>query len=179
MSRATMKKSSLKHIGIICGLLILSLLLIPFKPAATQTQNPRPQNQAPTAPPTLGLEQGYLVLRFDLKNKTAQPVQIGALGILTVFNNIITGRTLPQAHEICSFSDPYIGQDGGYLQVTRLSGHGPALVVVPEGRTPFEAYQLLNEPMRPNQTFEGTFAWMVHSQAYAENEWSKVTPWNP
>ena len=30
--------------------------------------------------------------------------------------------------------------------MTRLSGQGPALVVVPEGKTPFEAYRLLNEP---------------------------------
>ena len=71
-----------------------------------------------------------------------------------------------------------IGQDAGYLQVTRLTGKGPALLVVPEGKTPFEAYQLLNEPTRPAQTFEGTFAWMAHSQAYAENEWKGVQQWN-
>ncbi|HLK56813.1 MAG TPA: DUF5695 domain-containing protein [Chthonomonadaceae bacterium] len=128
---------------------------------------------------TWALEQGKLVLRFDVKNNTAEPVQIGALGIPMIFNNIITGRTLQQAHEICSFFDPYIGQDAGYLQVTRLSGHGPALLVVPEGKTPFEAYRPLNEPMRPNQTFEGAFAWMAHSQAYAENEWRNADPWNP
>jgi hypothetical protein len=124
------------------------------------------------------LDNGRLSLRFDLKNKGTTPVQIGALGIPVVFNNMITGRSLEQAHEICSFSDPYIGLDAGYLQVTRLSGHGPALVVVPEGQTPFEAYQLLNEPTRPNQTFEGTFAWMVHTQALAENEWKDARQWN-
>ena len=46
-------------------------------------------------------------------------------------------------------------------------------------QTPFEAYQLLNEPTRPNQTFEGAFAWMVHTQAYAEDEWKNVQQWNP
>ena len=125
------------------------------------------------------IQDGRLVLRFELKNKTAQPVQLGALGIPVVFNNIITGRNLKEAHEKCSFSDPYIGQDAGYLQVTRLSGAGPALVVVPDGRTPFEAYQLLTEPTRPSQTFEGAFAWMVHTQAYADDEWRGVVPWNP
>ena len=124
------------------------------------------------------VENGRLILRYELKNKTSEPLQIGALGIPMGFNNHITGRNLQQAHEICSFSDPYIGQDAGYLQVTRLSGKGPALVVVPESKTPFEAYQLLNEPTRPNQTFEGTFAWMAHSQAYAENEWKGVEQWN-
>lgn len=125
------------------------------------------------------LQGGRLVLRFDLRNETAEPVQIGALGIPMIFNNIISDRNLEQAHEICSFFDPYIGQDAGYLQVTRLSGHGPALVVTPYGRTPFEAYMPLREPMYPNQTFEGAFAWMAHSAAYAENEWKSAKPWNP
>ena len=79
-------------------------------------------------------------LRFELKNRTAAPVEIGALGIPMIFNNVLNNRSLDQAHTICSFQDPYIGADAGYLQVTRLSGHGPALVVVPDGRTPFEAY---------------------------------------
>ena len=125
------------------------------------------------------IDNGHLVLRFELKNTTAEPVQIGALGIPVVFNNMITGRNLKEAHEKCSFSDPYIGQDAGYLQVTRLSGAGPALVVVPDGQTPFEGYQLLTEPTRPSQTFEGAFAWMVHTRALAENEWRDAVPWNP
>ncbi len=125
------------------------------------------------------VDNGRLVLRFDLKNKTTQPIQLGALGIPMIFNNMLTGRSLKEAHEKCSFSDPYIGQDAGYLQVTRLSGSGPALIVVPVGQTPFEAYQPLSEPARPSQTFEGAFAWMVHTQAYMEDEWRGVVPWNP
>ena len=125
------------------------------------------------------VENGRLVLRFELKNKSSQPVQIGALGMPMIFNNIITGRNLKEAHEKCSFSDPYIGQDAGYLQVTRLNGLGPALVVVPDGQTSFEAYGPLAEPTRPSQTFEGAFAWMVHTRAYADDEWRGVDPWNP
>jgi len=125
------------------------------------------------------VQDGRLALHFEIKNKSDKAVEIGALGIPVVFNNLITGRSLEEAHEKCSFSDPYVGLDGGYLQVTRLSGKGPALVVTPERNTPFAAYQLLTEPMRPNQTFEGTFSWMVQSQAYAENEWKDAQPWNP
>jgi len=125
------------------------------------------------------LDNGRLVLSFELKNKTTQPVQIGALGIPMIFDNILTGRNLQEAHDRCSFADPYIGQDAGYLQVTRLNGHGPALLVIPDGQTPFEAYQPLAEPMRPSQTFEGAFAWMVHTQAYADEEWGSADPWNP
>ena len=57
-----------------------------------------------------------------------------------IFNNVLNERSLEDAHAKCSFYDPYIGEDAGYLQVTRLSGHGPALLVVPDGKTPFEAY---------------------------------------
>ena len=97
-----------------------------------------------------------------------------------------------QAHAVCSFYDPYIGEDAGYLQVTRLSGHGPALLVVPDGKTPFEAYNpildkpdhwgakpIFTDPTPRGITFEGFYEWMVHSQAYAENEWKSAQPWNP
>ncbi len=140
---------------------------------------------------TWGLQGSNLVLRFTLKNKTAQPVQIGALGIPMIFNNVLNDRSLDQAHAICSFYDPYIGEDAGYLQVTRLSGHGPALLVLPSGKTPFEAYnpilderssdsaEIFRDPTPRGITFEGFYEWMVHSAAYAENEWKKATPWNP
>jgi len=137
------------------------------------------------------LEDGKLALRFTLKNKTAGSVQVGALGIPMIFNNVLNDRSLEQAHAICSFYDPYIGEDAGYLQVTRLSGHGPALLVLPDGKTPFEAYNPILDARHSTGasifrdltprgiTFEGFYDWMVHSAAFAENEWKKATPWNP
>jgi hypothetical protein len=137
------------------------------------------------------IEEGKLTLRFTLKNKTDELIEIGALGIPMIFNNVLNNRSLEQAHALCSFYDPYIGEDAGYLQVTRLTGQGPALLVVPEGRTPFEAYNPIQNRGRSanatvftdatprDVTFEGFYEWMVHSQAYAENEWKKAEPWNP
>ncbi len=127
---------------------------------------------------TWKLENGNPVLSFELHNKSGTAIELGATSIPLVFNNILTDRSLAEAHRICSFSDPYIGRDAGYLQVTRLSGLGPALIVVPDGKTPFEAYQPLSEPMRPNQTFEGIFGWVIHSRAYADTEWKNAVPWN-
>ena len=131
------------------------------------------------------LENGKLVLKFDLKNKSTSPVEIGALGIPLIFNNLITDftrsrpRSLDQAHKICSFTDPAICMDAGYVQVTRLSGHGPALVVVEEGRTPLEAYNPLRDDQTArSQTFEGFYEWTVHSLAFAENEWKNAQPWD-
>lgn len=135
---------------------------------------------------------GRLVMRFDITNRAMSPVQLGALGMPMVFNNILTDRTLEQAHTGCSFADPYIGRDAGYVQVTRLNGRGPTLLVLPDAHTPFEAYSPLlppkpaaNEPTAVftdatprSNTFEGFYEWLVHSSAYAEQEWSKAQPWN-
>ena len=98
-----------------------------------------------------------------------------------VFNNLLTGRPLDEAHERCSFATPYPGNDGGYVQVTRLNGHGPALLVLPEPGTPLEAYRpLWDDPTPRGVTFEGFYEWMVHSRAYAENEWKGAAGhWNP
>jgi uncharacterized protein DUF5695 len=142
-----------------------------------------------------GVINGKLTLRFTVANHTNTPVEIGGLGVPMVFNNDMNERTLGQAHAICSFSDPYIGRQGGYLQVTRLNGHGPALLVIPEGKTSFEAYKPILSPhwrehRKPKPeiymdltprgiTFEGFYDWMVVSQAFAENEWKKAQPWNP
>jgi hypothetical protein len=138
------------------------------------------------------LDEGKLVLRFTLKNKTTGPVQVGALGISMVFNNVLNDRSLEEAHAKCSFYDPYIGEDAGYLQVTRLNGHAPALLVVPDGKTPFEAYSpilskgrsreaapIFTDPTPRWVTFEGFYDWMVHSKAFADNEWKNAKQWNP
>jgi hypothetical protein len=82
-------------------------------------------------------EGGTLTLRFTLTNTSGAAVEIGGLGIPMVFNNIMNGRTLDQAYKLCSFYDPYIGEDAGYVQVSQLSGTGPVLLVVPDGHTPF------------------------------------------
>jgi len=70
---------------------------------------------------TWAVDGGKLVLRFTLTNNSARAIEIGALGIPMIFNNVLNDRSLDQAHAICSFYDPYIGEDAGYLQVTRLN----------------------------------------------------------
>src|SRR5438270_10369957 len=42
------------------------------------------------------------------------------------------------------------------LQVTRLSGQGPALLVLPEGKTPFEAYNPILGARRSTRSEEHT-----------------------
>jgi len=141
---------------------------------------------------TWEIESNKLVLRFAIKNTSEAIVEVGALGIPMIFNNVLNDRSLEEAHAKCSFYDPYLGEDAGYLQVTRLSGRGPALLVAPEGHTSFEAYNpildkadrfgatpVFIDPTPRGITFEGFYEWMVHSQAYAENEWKQSQQWNP
>lgn len=139
-----------------------------------------------------GIEDGKLALRFTLRNPGKHAIEIGSLGIPLVFDNIMSGKSLDQAHVECSFSDPSIAEGAGYVQVTRLNGHGPALVVVPDGHTPLEAYRPIDGPHGRNakpalfedltprsMTFEGFYEWMVASAAYQQNEWKHAEPWNP
>lgn len=122
---------------------------------------------------------GDLILRFEITNTTTIPYEIGALGIPMIFNNNMDWKNLDSAHMDNVFFDPYIGNDAGYLQVNRLHGNGPSLLVIPHQNAAFEAYNPLNSDPTPRSiTFEGFHEWMIHSKAYAENEWKGVDQWN-
>ncbi|GAA3270264.1 hypothetical protein GCM10020258_43850 [Sphingomonas yabuuchiae] len=136
-------------------------------------------------------DKGTPALRFTLTNTSNAPVEVGGLGLPMVFDNIISDRTLEQAHAKASFADPYIGRDAGYVQVTRLNGAGPALLVLPERATPLEAYvpiptlretksqAVISEASPRTQTSEGFYDWTIASAAYAQTDWAKAgAPWN-
>ena len=124
-------------------------------------------------------ENGKLVLRFKVSNPSGKAVEIGAFGAPMVFNNLLTGRSLEETHDKCSFSDPYVGGQAGYLQVTRLNGAGPVLLVLPQNETSFEAYRpLYDDPTSREVTFEGFYEWMSLTKAYEKNEWKRTQPWN-
>ena len=124
-------------------------------------------------------DKGVLVLKFKIKNKSNSELEIGALGMPLIFNNILHEESLDDAHARNVFYDPYIGADAGYLQATRLSGKGSALLVLPFGKTPFEAYNpLLDDPTPRGTTFEGFYEWMPLTKAIAETDWKAAQPWN-
>ena len=122
---------------------------------------------------------GDLVLRFQIKNNSLQKVEIGSLGIPMIFNNILEGKSLDEAHHDNVFYDPYIGQDAGYLQVNRLHGKGGSMLVIPHQNAGFEAYNPLNDDPTPKGVvFEGFHEWLIHSKANAEMDWKGVEQWN-
>jgi hypothetical protein len=136
-------------------------------------------------------DNGVLSMRFTLVNASDAPIEVGGLGMPMVFDNIILDRDLDQAHAQASFVDPYIGRDAGYLQVTRLNGQGPALLVLPEKGTPLEAYRPIIEARAAkdgdiftdrsprSQVSEGFYDWTVASKGFAAKEWAKAgEQWN-
>ncbi|MFD1771146.1 DUF5695 domain-containing protein [Sphingobacterium suaedae] len=123
--------------------------------------------------------EGSLTLRFTIKNPTKETYEIGALGIPMIFNNNMDWKSLDSAHADNVFFDPYIGKDAGYLQVNRLHGKGPSLLVLPQENAAFEAYNPLNNDPTPRSiTFEGFHEWVIHSKAYADTKWKGVEQWN-
>ena len=113
-------------------------------------------------------DHGDLILSFEISNPTDYTIEIGALGIPLPFNNNMDWKNLDQAHAQNVFFDPYIGQDAGYLQVNRLHGNGPSLLVLPYKNAGFEAYNPLNTDPTPRSiTFEGFHEWLIHSKAHA------------
>jgi len=123
-----------------------------------------------------------LAVRFNFTNTASSAVELGSLGMPVAINNIFTNRLATDTQAKCSFADPYIGLDAGFVRVSPLSGNGNALVITPLGASSFEAWRFLKEPAGSygyqSQTYEGTYEWQVHSLAYAQNEWKSTTPWN-
>ena len=64
-----------------------------------------------------------------------------------------------------TFTDFHMGMHHGWVSVTRASGTGPVLVVVPEGETAFESWQSLRDDAA-NSGPLWTPAIMLHSKAH-------------
>lgn len=159
----------------------------PVEPLPVQGNTLAAANLAATLPDDIPVsinrywetDQGDLVLRFEITNRSTTSIEIGSLGIPLIFNNILEGKNLDQAHHDNVFFDPYIGKDAGYLQVNRLHGKGGSLLVLPHQNAGFEAYNpLSDDPTPKGVVFEGFHEWLIHSMANAETEWGEATPWN-
>lgn len=122
-----------------------------------------------------------LGLTFTVTNTGSRVLEIGAAGFPIEFNSIFTYTN--DVYTECSFTDPNIGLDAGYLRVARLQGTGHAMAVTPIGSTPLEAWNFLHEDEDTSlyyhsQVFEGFYEWQTHTLAYSQQEWAAVEPWN-
>lgn len=128
---------------------------------------------------SLGLERHYVLapdghglqMRFELRNRGAAAVEVGAWGAAMVFDTMATEgggqRTLVDLAGNCSMVDPAISGEGGWVSVTRMTGTGGVLLVVPEGGVGVEAYREMHEASG-GQAFE----LLSLSKAWADDEWA-------
>lgn len=125
------------------------------------------------------VEGDHVEFDVQIENPTTNRYEIGGLGFAMIFNQIFTDNTLDESHTNSGFIDPYIGLDAGYLQVTRLNGQAPVLLVLPQAGTQFEAYRpLLDDQTHRDVHFEGLYEWTVFSKAYYQTEWDNKRQWN-
>ena len=134
-----------------------------------------------------------IVMSLVLTNSGREAVEVGGLDISLVTDNDWTGLSLEQNAARCSLSDPYPGLDGGFVRVVRIAGGGPVLIVAPASSFACSAAlpgltdcggrlenwrQLREDPARRGVSFEGFYAWVVHSKAWAEQEWAAAQQFN-
>jgi hypothetical protein len=116
-------------------------------------------------------------MSFILTNTNASAaIVVGAFGASLPFNNDWTGLSLEQNAAQCSLLDPYIGLDAGFARVTRITGRGPLLLVIPNVFRPctvsgaaaaaclgrLEAWRKMTEDPTPRSvSFEGFYEWQV------------------
>ena len=79
-----------------------------------------------------------------------------------------------------SFIEPVLLAGGGYVQVTRTTGTGPVLLLLPLLGTEFEAWRPLRKEdlLLPETMFENSYELLFHSAGFARREWRHATPWN-
>lgn len=68
-------------------------------------------------------------LTYNVSNAGNATLELGAFASSLTFNQDWTGLSLPQTAASCSLFDPYMGLDGGYVRVARISGTGPVMLV--------------------------------------------------
>ena len=129
-----------------------------------------------------GAAGGASVVTWELTNTASYSLEVGAFGASMPFNQMFTGRRLENVAAKCSFTDVYVGGGAGYVQVSRASGGGPVLLVLPGGGTGdgFEGWRPLKAEDRASYDWmhEMLYEVLFHTAAYAKQEWRNAQPWN-
>ncbi|CAL8460615.1 g144 [Coccomyxa elongata] len=123
---------------------------------------------------------GGIIVSYALTNLDPfNAIEIGALSIPLVFQGRWDGLTLEQMARLSTFTDMHVGGHHGWVTVTRMSGRGPILLLLPEKGTKFEAWRSGREDAA-NAGPLWTAHIMLHSKSYRDLEWSDAEEsWNP
>jgi hypothetical protein len=150
--------------------------------AGARTAAPCPLRVTRTVASDPGAHDGALQLRLEVRNPAtaAAPVTLEALGLSMPFDQLFAGRSLVQVAAQCAFVEPFLGAAGGYVQVTRATGDGPVLLLLPLPGTAFEAWRPLKQEdkMAPGFMYENTYELVLLSAGYVAREWAAAPQWN-
>lgn len=118
---------------------------------------------------------GGFIIQINLTNTQSYAQQLGGLGMSMIFNNDWSGLDLKTTAQHCSFTEPYIGQDGAWVKVVRVSGAGRILLIIPSENGGMNAWRpLLTDPTQRSATSEGFYEYTFLADAYRTNEWNTV-----
>eukprot|EP00798_Chlamydomonas_sp_ICE-L_P025828 gene25828-11504_t len=107
-------------------------------------------------------------------------LELGSVALSMPMDQYFADRNLETVARQCSFVEAYVGGRFGYIQVTKASGQGPTLLILPAPGTSFEAWRPLRgeDPANLGFGFEGHHELLLHSKAWATNEWREAHQWN-
>ena len=122
---------------------------------------------------------GNLAMTFIVRNHSTLPVTIGSIGAAMIFNSDYDNLQRTNMYRQCTYVNPYIGGNAGYLRISRFNGRPPMLYVLPGPQSGFEAYRPLSDDRDAAWPALGAMQeWLVHSLSYCRTSWKNAQPWN-
>lgn len=132
-----------------------------------------------------GLNDDTLVLTFNVTANAGKDVEFGGIGFAQTYYNDWSGLSSDDTYNNCVISDPAIHSDGGYVQINRVNGASPSLLVTSMNdqsfRTPLVQWRNIRAQNGGNPTIytdntglsitnEGHYRWMVATAGFTSED---------
>lgn len=132
-----------------------------------------------------GLNDDTLVLTFNVSANGGKDVEFGGIGFAQAYYNNWSGLSIDDTYDYCVVADPAIHSDGGYIQINRVSGASPSLLVAAMNdqstRTPLVQWRNIRSQDGGNPTLytdntgvtftnEGHYRWMVATAGFTSDD---------
>ena len=123
-----------------------------------------------------------IIMQWNLTNTGHIALEFGGIGFRMLFANNWTDLATQEAYGRCIVAEPSIVGDGGHVQVNRLNGASPSLLVTPvTGNSSFTPLQQWRETyggdveMFTDRTYwnfgwEGIYQWMVATAGFTQDD---------
>lgn len=131
---------------------------------------------------TTGQTDESIKLSFNFTNTGTQAIQLGGVGFVQNYFNNWTQTTIDETYQRCVVVEPSINSDGGYVQVTRVNGASPSLLIAPatNSSTPLQQWRkvptgpqaptLYADPSQIGITYEGMYKYMINNGGFTQDD---------